>query len=168
MQMFVERFAHNFGLDYCIIVLICTQNEELMKSWGGLWLLFMMKVMVWHFLSSSHQVMTGLFLHLIFIMLWRFLCNFIWTSWRGTSSSAHIAFLNVREIRSQMDVHWQWVGVWGFCKWAVDLIVPGSFNDSWILFWYQIPSAAVHSAVLLLNIIGVDSGEYSLPVPVKE
>jgi hypothetical protein len=55
-----------FWADYCL--LIYTHPWELMKSLGSQgrvsWL-FMLKVMVWHFVSDTHKVMTAF----IFVML---------------------------------------------------------------------------------------------------
>jgi hypothetical protein len=54
--------------DYCILI-YTTHCEELMKSvcsYGSSSLLFMMKVMVGHFVSDSHKVMTTLIVMLIF------------------------------------------------------------------------------------------------------
>jgi hypothetical protein len=61
-------------------MLIYTHCWELMNSvgsHGSLSPLFMMKVMVCHFVSDSPEVMTALIVMLLLILLWRFLCNFI-------------------------------------------------------------------------------------------
>jgi hypothetical protein len=80
----------NSGRRLCIMVcpsfwedyymLIYTHCWELMNSvgsHGSLSPLFMMKVMVCHFVSDSPEVMTALIVMLLLILLWRFLCNFI-------------------------------------------------------------------------------------------
>jgi uncharacterized membrane protein YkvI len=46
-------------------------------SHGSSSLLFMMKVMVCHFVSDSHEVMTALIVVLPIIVVVEFLCNFI-------------------------------------------------------------------------------------------
>ncbi len=53
-------FAWSFGY---VVIELCTPT---VRSWWSHWvvmalsLLFMMKVMVWHFMSNSHKVMTAL------------------------------------------------------------------------------------------------------------
>jgi hypothetical protein len=61
-------------------MLIYTHCWELMSSvgsHGSLSLLFVMKVMVCHFVSNSHEVMTALIVVLPLIVVVEILCNFI-------------------------------------------------------------------------------------------
>ncbi len=63
----------NPGQIFCIMV--CPGS---VGSHGSSSLLFMMKVMVWHFVSNSHKVTTALIVMLPSNWcLWRFLCNLI-------------------------------------------------------------------------------------------
>jgi hypothetical protein len=68
----------SFWEDYCM--LIYTHCWELMNSVGshGSWsLLFVMKVMVCHLVSDSHEVMTALIVMLPLIVVVENSCNFI-------------------------------------------------------------------------------------------
>ncbi len=78
MQIFCNGLPR-FWADHHILIYY-THCWELMKSMcnshGSSSLLFMIKkVMVWHFVSDSHKVMTTLNSCVTFKMLWRFLCN---------------------------------------------------------------------------------------------
>jgi hypothetical protein len=77
---FCVMVCSDFG--QIVICFICTHCQELMKSvgsHGNLSMLFMMKVMVWHFVSDflsygyaySHCCVT------FKLLLWKFHCNFI-------------------------------------------------------------------------------------------
>ncbi len=55
-----------FRVDYYVLIYY-THCQELMKSWvcnGCSSLLFLMKVIVWQFVSNSHKVMTALIVKL--------------------------------------------------------------------------------------------------------
>ncbi len=64
----------------CCYILMYTHCWKLTKavgSQGSSWLLFPMKVMVWHLVSDSHKAMSVLIAMLPFIfLLWRVVCNF--------------------------------------------------------------------------------------------
>jgi len=67
--------------------------KSMCNSHGSSSLLFMIKkVMVWHFVSDSHKVMTTLNCCVTFRVLWRFLCNFIAIIIRTTN---HLVYMHV-------------------------------------------------------------------------
>jgi hypothetical protein len=59
-----------FWEDYCMLIYIqCWELMNLVGSHGSLSLLFVMKVMVCHFVSNSHEVMTALIVLLPLIVV---------------------------------------------------------------------------------------------------
>jgi hypothetical protein len=55
---------------------VCLQPSTLASATG-------MMMVVWHFVSESHKVITALIVMFIFKFWWRFLCNFISMKWRS-------------------------------------------------------------------------------------